>query len=525
MRTSNHEWIQATCNWLKLASNESSNEALNSTLAEADAADLQNLLEVLTANFDVLNHHPKRLRLLMQLVAARALEWVSAQANANEPSDEQESVAVVEPEIITQLYDRLLEVDGNAAAHALQLLAMQTDEESISHLSNALLESPPPQWQQVALGLSPLWKADPDLLELFFDRMQDGYASPTAMAVLLDLANYSHRKHRFTSHPWHEKCPELTSLLNSLIVQLQRLERQPQAFGQQVDEVQRILADSVALTIGLCDALGLIGDPAAIPALTEALELSHRRIQTEAAAALALLGDSTGKEHLIQLASDPVARLRAVAFAEELDFADEIDEALRHPQALAESELAAWLASPEQFGLPPSSLELVDARTQYWPSYDEPQSCFLFRYRYQLAAGEISNVGIAGPATHAFHADLGELAPEDIYAAFAGWQAEHDDIYEVPVSTLNVAQRREADRLMALLEAGGFESVQPIALTFLLGEVALLAIAQRDGESFSVVIDLQENACFPLGKSPTSLTPEVALAIYRGRKLLRTFNH
>jgi hypothetical protein len=225
------------------------------------------------------------------------------------------------------------------------------------------------------------------------------------------------------------------------------------------------------------------------------------------------------------LANDPVARLRAVAFAEELDFADEIDESLRHPQALAESELAAWLASPEQFGLPPSSLELVDTRTQYWPSYDEPQSCFLFRYRYQLAGGEISNIGIAGPATHAFHADLSELAAEDIYAAFAGWQAEHEDIYEVPASTLNVAQRREADRLIALLEAGGFDQVQPIALTFLLGEVALLATAHRDGDRFGVVNDLHENVCFPLSKSPTSLTPELVLAIYRGRKLLRTFNH
>jgi hypothetical protein len=267
MKTSNHEWIQETCNWLKLASKDSTNEALNNTLAQADGVDLQNLLEVITLNFDSLNQHPRRLRLLMQLTASRALELVSAQSNADDAEEELESVALIEPESITQLYDRLLEVDGHAAAHALQLLAMQTDEESISHLSNALLESPPTHWQQVALGLSPLWKAGPELLALFFDRMQDGYASPTAMAVLLDLANYSHRKHRFADHPWNEKRTELTSLLNSLIVRLQRLERQPQAFGQQVEEVQRILGDSVALTIGLCDALGLIGDPAAIPTL------------------------------------------------------------------------------------------------------------------------------------------------------------------------------------------------------------------------------------------------------------------
>ncbi len=524
MRTSNHEWIQSTCNWLKSSTHDASNDALNNSLENAQPEDLENLLEVINANFDDLHRHPRRLRLLMQLVASRLLEIIASVVERTDAEEEQEVVALIDPETISQLYDRLSEVDPQAAAHALQLLAMQTDEESISHLSNALLESPPPQWQQVAVGLSPLWKASPDLLELFFDRMQDGYASPTAMAVLLDLANYSVRKHRTPNHPWSEKRGELTSLLQNLVGRLQQLERQPQAFGKDVNEVQRILGDSVALTIGVCDALGLIGDPVAVPALSDALELSHRRIQTEAAAALAQLGDDSGKQHLIRLASDPVARLRAVAFAEELDFVDEIDELHRHPQALAESELAAWLASPEQFGIPPSSLELVDNRIQYWPSYDEPQSCYLFRYRYQLAAGEICNIGIAGPATHAFQADLNQLSPEDIYAAFAGWQAEHDDIYEIPVSTLNAAQRREADRLIALLEAGGFETIQPIALTFLLGEVALLATVERNGERFCAVNDLQENVIFPLTHSPTTLTPELALVIYRGRKLLRTFN-
>ena len=48
---------------------------------------------------------------------------------------------------------------------------------------------------------------------------------------------------------------------------------------------------------------------------------------------------------------------------------------------------------------------------------------------------------MAGPLVHAFEADLTKLDQFDAYAAFAGWQAEHPDIYEVPHESWNVAQR------------------------------------------------------------------------------------
>ncbi|MCA9134880.1 MAG: HEAT repeat domain-containing protein, partial [Planctomycetales bacterium] len=345
-----------------------------------------------------------------------------------------------------------------------------------------------------------------------------------ALSVVLDLANFSVRQGKLPEHPLRSQRAALSRLLGSVVVRLGRLEKSPAEFGDDVAEVQRILNDSVALTISLCDALGWMEDPQAEESLEQALGLSHRRIQVEAAGALARLGSDRGAERLIDLATDPVARLRAVHYAEELDLVHRIDEGQRHPHALAESELAAWLARPEQFGFPPSGMELVESRSLYWPSFEEPQACYLFRYSYALPNGQLSNMGIAGPLTHAFQADLANLPIDDIYAAFAGWQAEHEEIFEVPSAQLNPAQRREADRLQEALTAQGLEIQDTLALTFFLGELALLARVEREGKAACAISDGVELLCYPTSNSPHALTPELVLAIYRGRKLLRTFN-
>ncbi len=525
METSNYSFIEATCQWLRLANSEPTAEAVNAAIASTKSDDLDALVDVLTDNFDGLSGSPQRFRMLMQAIAARVIQLVQAPGE----DEDRQGYLVVTPTTVARLADRLGELDANAAAHALQILAAQGDEESINLLAEMLADSPPQEWKNVAIALSPLWHADAEQLSLFFDRLYEGGLQPSTLTVLLDLAAYSMRAGKLSLHPWQERHSELNSLLASVVARLSVMEREPAKFGSDVAEVQRVLNDSVSLTVSLCDALGLIGNPECEASLLQAMDLSHRRIQAEAAGALVRIGNDKGKKRLVELASDPVARLRAVSYADEFGLAEEIDESLRLPVALAESELAAWLASPDHFGFPPQSLELIDSRTQYWPSYDEPQNCFLFRYTYdfpdnQTLGGQLRNVGIAGPATHAFNADLSQLPTEDIYAAFAGWQAEHEDIFEVPMALLNSAQRREADRLIETLAMQELEVSEAIALTFFLGEVAILANVERAGKPHCAITDGLELICLPTKATPTALTPEILLAIYRGRKLLRTFN-
>ncbi len=511
-------WIEQAVSWLVSADGDALPTSVRDGLSSALPEEVCSFTSVLAAHADQLGRYPQRARLLMQLLAAKFT------ADSTGTNREESAAAALDIDNLFEIFQSLYASAPEAAAHVLQCLAASHDVDAAAKLGEIMSESPPEDWKHVGLALSPLWSAPPEVLEAFFDIPRHANVHPATLAILLDLANHAVRNHRLEEHPWASRSHELSQLLASVSNRLRQLEKEPQKFGNSVEEVQRAMGESLTLTVSLCDALGMLGNSEAIPSLGEAMKLSHRRIQCESACALARLGDEVGRQRLIELAKDRVARLRAVRYAEELGWGDEIAPELQSPQALAESELAAWLASPDQFGFPPNEMELLDARTQYWPSYEDPRDCFLFRFSYQLPAGQVSNVGIAGPCTCAFSSDLANLPMDDIYAVFAGWQAEHEEIFEVPITQLNTAQRKVADTLLAYLEESGLAIDQPIALTFFFGEVSLLALVEQDGRKLAAVTDGQESVCLPTSQRSTSLSPELVLCMFRGRKLLRTFN-
>jgi hypothetical protein len=250
--------------------------------------------------------------------------------------------------------------------------------------------------------------------------------------------------------------------------------------------------------------------------------LKHRRIRAEAAAALAQLGDPHGIAELVQLAQWPVSRLRALAFAEELGALDQIDPSYQTEVARAEGQLAAWLAEPAQFGVAPIELELVDQRELYWPGYDQPQTCYLFRFMYPTQQGTWSNVGMAGPAPLAASAGLEHLRPERVYALYAGWQTTHDEIYEVELMKLSPERRDEIDRLALALQQRGCRDVQPVCAGKFFGDEFLVATAHR-GDQRGHVIGNRREWLF-LADDAQQLTSELAYALFKGQKLLASFN-
>ncbi|MEM8734056.1 MAG: HEAT repeat domain-containing protein [Planctomycetota bacterium] len=512
-------WIHALLEWMRGEADTGSAapEMVQVGLNEASAVDLESCLNVFEHQLADLPVEHDRFRVLTQLIAARTHTILSDEAF--------EESSCLEADALARLYERLMELESSdAAAHCLQGLAFQADDESMEVLAACLTESPPSSWEQTGVALSPLWNAPYEKLQHFYEALSDGFIQPTTMTVLLDLANYTFRESPEREHLLTPNSKQLGELLDSVIGRLGHLEREPSRFGDSVEEVQQALNESVALSVSLCDAMGLIQDTQAGVPLRKAMDLSHRRIQTEAAGALARLGEKDGKHRLLELAKDSAARLRAVTYADELGFADEVDAEYRHPGALAESQLSSWLAAPDQFGFQPQKIELVDDRTQYWPSFEEPQHCFLFRFEYQLPDLNISNIGIAGPLCQSFQADLGNLPVEDIYAAFAGWQAEHDEIFEVPASQLNAAQRIEVERMEQFLQGLGYDVDEHVAFALFFGETSLVTYLVKDETRFCAVTDGQELVCFPVTDHPASMTPEVVLCLFRGRKLLRTFN-
>ncbi len=485
-----------------------------STIASGDLANIcQRLLdEVRDSREDRI-----RIRATVQAVASRVMELAR---------DSKGSCELVPADLLEQLYHRLKLLDLPSTSHILQCLSALCTATSpcLDVLARLIREQPPEDWQMVGLGLSPLWRTDGSTLTRFFEELDEGYLQPSTLPVLLDLANQAVRSNRITVHPMASRNDALARLLGDVVVRLEKLEKNPSQFGKSVEAVQRVLGDSIALAISLCDALGLIKQSSSVAALEAAMELSHSRIQCEAASALARLRVSRGRQRLIELAADPLARQRAVHYADELGFAEAIDERFRSGHALAESELVGWLASPAQYGVPPSSIEHIDSRTLYWPGYDEPRDCHLFRFQYRFSGGDYFNVGIVGPLTHAFAAPLGDLSINDWYASYAGWHAEHAEIFEILPGALSDEHLATLRHLETVFQRNGFRVESTIALAYTFGTAALVAQLNRDGSTYVGATDVESTIVLPVRNNRLAEIAEIAQSTLRGRTLLRAFN-
>ncbi len=395
-----------------------------------------------------------------------------------------------------------------------------------------LSNDPPGHRSTLPLAFAPAMdaklKPDRQLLERL---LNEGLQHLQVAPAVLDLLNFYVRHDQLDSHPAAPRAPALAELLGQLAGQLGKIEEgqiepdaDPQQIGQQV-------SDAVALIVSICDTLAQTGFDKGIPKLNQAAALRHRRVQTEAAAAMTRLGDEQGRSLLIGLAAEPVARLRVLSYAEELGLIEDISLENRGEIAIAESHLAIWLSGPEQMGIAPSRIALVDNREMYWPGYEHPVQCFLFKYGYGLEERPYENIAICGPMTHAFPADLTHLSHEDIYALFAGWQTVHEEIFQMPPeraadafpgkwSTLTAGLRRQ--------EEDPAERVSEANIEFagrFFGRLALAASCKHSIEGRgTMIVDEDQHWFFPAGSPTSPIDARLAFAIWQGRQLLSTFN-
>jgi hypothetical protein len=372
--------------------------------------------------------------------------------------------------------------------------------------------------------LSPLMQHDDWSVDAVFPEILDCLASPSLAASLLDLANYLFRNGRVQTHPAAAMVDSLNQLLGEVATRLGFFEENPRSFGDDVETVQRRLGEAVALAVSLCDAIGLIGDESSIGKLNQTVQLRHRRVQCEAAGALAKLGDEEGKKRLIELADDPAARLRAIAYADELDLGDEISEPLRSDESTAEAEMALWLSQPHQMGVPPTHVEVVTSRRLLWPSFTNPIDVTLVRFEYNLGDRCYSNIGMTGPAVFTMSCDLAEMPEDDIFAIYAGWHADHPEIFSVPAGSFNEAQIRLMESLQQHLQHAGYDEIKPALLGIFLDEHAGVFSASRENTECLVVTDGLETIDQATSGRQRPLQPEDLFNLFKGRKMLRTFN-
>ncbi len=444
---------------------------------------------------------------------------------------------------IVGLYQRLTEANPNRY-RLLQWLIASSSDDDLTAFAEILCDDPPRTPEAAAETFSPLMTPASGADRLF-PRLVTCLTDPVLAAPILDLANFVFREGQKSpkkpvsdvptdtvarqgeEHPLSDEKDSLIRMLSGITQKLEQLQTLVPSSKSEAETAREESTTAVALAVALCDTLALIGSDQALAALSHALELQHRRIHVEAATALARFGDEDGIRTLLQCAADPATRLRALRYSEELDLYDRIDDIYTAGPAVAEAEFFSYLMQPSVMGVAPTQCELVDDQTLYWPGYDEPRQCYLFRYSYiavdQDERVQFHNLGIAGPMVHIFPSDLLPLDMDDVYAAYAGWYAQHPEIVQSPIGQAT-RWGGPVERLTQELESQGFGRIQPILQGNFFGTDAIAVVAEQDQVPGTAVADGETVLWYPATESPRPITPEVAYCIYKGRRLLRQFN-
>lgn len=417
----------------------------------------------------------------------------------------------------------LLKASPNGRWEWLAVLASCQTPSGLDIFVREIVETPPTDSAVVMKAFAPLMRRTDYEVEWLFPGLFEGLNHSDFAPAAFDFANFCFRNGLCDEHPASERADEFLMLLNSLSKRMLEIESDPTSWSEDPNQISKMISDSVALIVSLCDAMSLMRFEQSLETLRETIKIRHRRIRSEVAFALAKFGEDDGVTQLLELVKEPVSRLRVIQYADELGLSDRIAEEFTTSVAIAESELAIWLSQPIQMGVPPTMIELVDQRNCYWPGYDEPIDCFLFRFRYQYGENSFSNIAIVGPLIHAFLANLEDLSMDDVYAAFAGWQAEHDEIIELDLSSLSPHRQTDLFKLERRLNDFGCGSIKTKILGVFFGEEVAIAECTYNDHACIAFADGNEVRCFSMANGKT-LSCEEVYCIYKGRKLLDAFN-
>lgn len=439
-------------------------------------------------------------------------------------SIQQKRRKIVPAALLKRLYNAIPASQDRMRGLALQMIAVQCEQDDLEAILDVLEHQPPQMADSLLLGLSPLFKIQDWPVEAFFPAAFRTIQHQHLASVIIDLANYVATQRKLPQHPGYPRRKELIELLGAIVQRLEQFEENPRIFGDEVPKIQEKLRESISLAVSLCYCVGLIGDEAAVGKLNQASELMHRHVQAEAFGALARLGADHGRKELIALAKEPSARLRVIQYAKELGLDDLIAPKFLTDEARAEAELAVWLSEPIHFSVPPTNIELIDHRELFWPGYTEVQNVYLFRFHYDLGASSISNIGISGPLTYAFGADMADLPIEDIYAAFAGWHMEHPDVHEFAIADLPRLYDDVVKPLQRKLKDAGHTKIKNVLLGIFFREPILVSESNRGKLRGIAVVSQNDMLWFPTTSRTRPMTAKEAYSIYKGRIVLKSFN-
>lgn len=246
------------------------------------------------------------------------------------------------------------------------------------------------------------------------DQLRDPLPTDFAAVAYLDLVNAAARDKRLTSHPFDTE--EGHKRLEAWLT-----DSDPGSFSY---------AHSAAAALPFIDAKARNS----LAAL--AMDHPNTDVQMEAAWASAYRGGTAGLTLLARMCEDPNYSLAAQQYLEELGQTERIPSAALEPDFHALAQMCQWLRHPNEYGEPPTHIELFDTRELDWPPTDDRRRVWLFKYTYPglAAAGpDIVGVGMVGSITFALFDETNpDMSPEDVYGVHCCWELEMNDDPRAP---------------------------------------------------------------------------------------------
>ncbi len=340
--------------------------------------------------------------------------------------------------------------------------------------------------------------------DFVFDRLSEAHPPGFIAVALLDAANVAAISGNLDHHPFDS---------NSGIEILREF-------------ISNRDFDRVSYAISAIAALPFISHPAREQLLELAMEHPHSLVQIESAWASAKLGRESGLNALANFCLDVHHARQAQRYLIELDREDVIPTESMEPLFQARAEFANWLAHPNELGVAPDEVQLIDHRTLRWPPEYAAKPFWLLSYRLNDRTGlepDRVGCGLVGSMTWCFFSyDMEQRPPEDNYAMHCYWEmrnqeliTEADDIDAASYSSLLkqwVGAALEAPRVMAVAD------VSPKLK--LANRLVGIAEARLDAQDGWVALDGAQSRWYPRADQPEGTDAATVLWVHVGRQLL-----
>ncbi|MEE2640107.1 MAG: hypothetical protein VX768_05730, partial [Planctomycetota bacterium] len=112
---------------------------------------------------------------------------------------------------------------------------------------------------------------------------------------------------------------------------------------------------------------------------------------------------------------------------------------------------------------------------------------------------------------------------DDLYSVFAGWQCEHEDIFELDMSSLSPHRKTDLFKLERRLHDYGASEIKTGILAVFFGEILAVAQCQVEDQACIAFVDGNSVRAFEVRSEPP-INEEIIYCLYKGAKLIDAFN-